>query len=457
MAFPTSPVSADAVLLMTAHVVPPFAGGGLGRMLVQGVARDLTKRGIKAIEAFGDAKFGDGGASPAGRCLAPADFFLSVGFKTVRPHPRFPRLRLELRTALSLEVRRRVRAGEAARLDEPGDAAAAGPPARSRRREPRRLTGLRRPRRPGRAAATRSVARAGGQPRARSSLTSIEPVGTSCSIGKYIRCTAATIASTTRSRNRGSISRARSSRRGQVADLDPDRRHPGQPQQVPRLGVGAAVAQPGAGDDLALHQPGQPLPGRRGDAVVGAVVVGGDPVGLRVGVAVEVQRDEQVGAELVGELRRGRRPAGSSAAPARGSGAPACRRRRAAPPAGWPGRGRGRPRSSAADRRGTTTPGSVPPWPGSMTTAWPTRVGPDCRIASDSRSHCGRPPTTLRPSRRSASIVCGPQEPSGVSPTSRWNWATAPGGADAVDAVGAARRRTPSPAAVPAAPGRRRR
>jgi hypothetical protein len=99
MAFPTSPVSADAALLMTAHVVAAFAGGGLGRMLVQGVARDLTKRGIKAIEAFGDAKFGDD-AGEAG-CLAPADFFLSVGFKTVRQHPRYPRLRLELRTALS--------------------------------------------------------------------------------------------------------------------------------------------------------------------------------------------------------------------------------------------------------------------------------------------------------------------------------------------------------------------
>jgi hypothetical protein len=116
MAFPTSPVSADAALLMTANVVPSFAGGGLGRMLVQGVARDLTKRGIKAIEAFGDAKYGEADAtrrSTDGRgggdrngtdgsgCLAPADFFLSVGFKTVRPHPRYPRLRLELRTALS--------------------------------------------------------------------------------------------------------------------------------------------------------------------------------------------------------------------------------------------------------------------------------------------------------------------------------------------------------------------
>jgi GNAT superfamily N-acetyltransferase len=100
MAFPTSPISADSVLLMAAHVVASFAGGGLGRMLIQGVARDVTKRGIKAIEAFGDAKFGDDVDELTG-CLAPADFYLSVGFKTVRPHPRFPRLRLELRTALS--------------------------------------------------------------------------------------------------------------------------------------------------------------------------------------------------------------------------------------------------------------------------------------------------------------------------------------------------------------------
>jgi hypothetical protein len=100
MAFPTSPVSADAVLLMSAHVVPAFTGGGLGRMLIQGVARDVTKRGIRAIEAFGDARPGED-PDETGRCVAPADFFLAVGFKTVRPHPRYPRVRLELRTALS--------------------------------------------------------------------------------------------------------------------------------------------------------------------------------------------------------------------------------------------------------------------------------------------------------------------------------------------------------------------
>jgi hypothetical protein len=116
MAFPTSPVSPDAALLMTAHVVTDFAGGGLGRMLIQGIARDLTKRGVKAIEAFGDASGegiritgrrrssavdADAALGASGACLAPADFFLSVGFKTVRAHPSYPRLRLDLRTALS--------------------------------------------------------------------------------------------------------------------------------------------------------------------------------------------------------------------------------------------------------------------------------------------------------------------------------------------------------------------
>jgi GNAT superfamily N-acetyltransferase len=94
-AFPTSPVSADAVLLMTAHVLPEFTGMGLGRTLVQNIAKDLVRRNVRAIEAFGDRKW----ESPA--CVVPADHLLSVGFKTVRPHPRYPRLRLELKQTVS--------------------------------------------------------------------------------------------------------------------------------------------------------------------------------------------------------------------------------------------------------------------------------------------------------------------------------------------------------------------
>ncbi|MBQ1118747.1 GNAT family N-acetyltransferase [Streptomyces sp. A73] len=94
-AFPTSPVSPDAVQLMTASLLPEFQGQGLGRVMVQTVAKDLLQRGFKAIEAFGDTQW----VEPA--CLLPADHLLAVGFKTVRPHPRHPRLRLELRSTVS--------------------------------------------------------------------------------------------------------------------------------------------------------------------------------------------------------------------------------------------------------------------------------------------------------------------------------------------------------------------
>jgi GNAT superfamily N-acetyltransferase len=95
LAFPTSPVAADAVQLMTARIMPGYQGQGLGRVLVQTVAKDLVRRNVKAIEAFGDARWEEPG------CVLPADHLLAVGFKTIRPHPRFPRLRLELRTTIS--------------------------------------------------------------------------------------------------------------------------------------------------------------------------------------------------------------------------------------------------------------------------------------------------------------------------------------------------------------------
>jgi GNAT superfamily N-acetyltransferase len=95
--FATAPVSSDAVLLASAHVAPEHRGGGLGRMMVQGMAKDVVKRGgVKAIEAFGDTRGRGGG------CLVPADFLLSVGFSTHRAHATTPRMRMDLRTTLSI-------------------------------------------------------------------------------------------------------------------------------------------------------------------------------------------------------------------------------------------------------------------------------------------------------------------------------------------------------------------
>ncbi|MEU4181072.1 GNAT family N-acetyltransferase [Streptomyces sp. NPDC026589] len=95
-AFPTSPVSPDAVQLITGLIIPEYQGQGLGRVMVQTVAKDVLRRGFKAIEAFGDAR-----RSEQSTCVLPADHLLAVGFKTVRPHPVYPRLRLDLRTTLS--------------------------------------------------------------------------------------------------------------------------------------------------------------------------------------------------------------------------------------------------------------------------------------------------------------------------------------------------------------------
>jgi GNAT superfamily N-acetyltransferase len=94
--FPTAPVSPDAVLLTTAYVEPAYRGGGLGRMLVQGMARDLIRRGgVGAVEAFGDT------TGREGRHVVPVDFLSGVGFKTHRPHVLTPRLRMDLGTAIS--------------------------------------------------------------------------------------------------------------------------------------------------------------------------------------------------------------------------------------------------------------------------------------------------------------------------------------------------------------------
>lgn len=97
--FPTAPVSPDAVLMTTVWVHPDHRGGGLGRMLVQGMARDLVERGgVRAVEAFGDR--GLVSRVHGRRCAAPEQFLARVGFKTHRAHPSAPRMRMDLKGAV---------------------------------------------------------------------------------------------------------------------------------------------------------------------------------------------------------------------------------------------------------------------------------------------------------------------------------------------------------------------
>jgi GNAT superfamily N-acetyltransferase len=93
--FPTAPVSPDAVLMVAARVDPAHAGAGLGRILVQAMAKDLIRHGgIRAVEAFGAV------GTTARPCVMPVDFLLGVGFRTHRAHPRVPRMRMDLRSVL---------------------------------------------------------------------------------------------------------------------------------------------------------------------------------------------------------------------------------------------------------------------------------------------------------------------------------------------------------------------
>ena len=97
--FATAPVSEDAVQLATVAVFEGYAGAGLGRVLLQVMARDLVKRGgIRAVEAIASAHADDlsSGCGPV-----PVEFLQRVGFRTARAHPSHPRMRLDLRTALT--------------------------------------------------------------------------------------------------------------------------------------------------------------------------------------------------------------------------------------------------------------------------------------------------------------------------------------------------------------------
>ena len=90
----TAPASSDAVVLAVAYVEPGHRGSGLGRMLVQHMARDLVTREIRAVEAYADTR-------GPGRCLLPEGFLSGVGFKTQRALGTSVRMRMDLRAAVT--------------------------------------------------------------------------------------------------------------------------------------------------------------------------------------------------------------------------------------------------------------------------------------------------------------------------------------------------------------------
>ncbi len=89
--FSTSPMSADAAVLMSVQVLDPWRGRGIGRQLVGSAASLLVRRDIRALEAIGTNRDGPS-------CMIPTTFLEAVGFQVVRQHPVTPRLRMDLQT-----------------------------------------------------------------------------------------------------------------------------------------------------------------------------------------------------------------------------------------------------------------------------------------------------------------------------------------------------------------------
>ncbi len=85
-------VSKDAYLLATMHVIQEFQGQGIGKALIQAVLKEAKDHGKRALECFADRDW----ARPD--CMIPARFCELAGFKVKREHPRFPLMRIDVRS-----------------------------------------------------------------------------------------------------------------------------------------------------------------------------------------------------------------------------------------------------------------------------------------------------------------------------------------------------------------------
>ncbi len=92
-------MSSDAVLLSCLYVTERARHHGVAKTLLQSVEKALYVREVKAIEAFGrDPKDTEMTA------LGPIDFYLKNGFYVKRNHPRYPLMRLDLKTTLPWQL-----------------------------------------------------------------------------------------------------------------------------------------------------------------------------------------------------------------------------------------------------------------------------------------------------------------------------------------------------------------
>lgn len=95
-AFPTSPSDLSTLMLVTAVTTPEHSA--LRKTLVQAAAKDALTHRARSLEAVGARPL----AVSRHGCVLDVAFLEKVGFRIERDHPAYPRLRIDLRTLVTL-------------------------------------------------------------------------------------------------------------------------------------------------------------------------------------------------------------------------------------------------------------------------------------------------------------------------------------------------------------------
>jgi GNAT superfamily N-acetyltransferase len=85
-------------MLVTAGVTRSSRGRGLPKVLIQAAAKDALRHKARSLDAIG-ARPAAIGHHP---CIPEVAALERAGFRVEREHPTYPRLRLDLRNALTL-------------------------------------------------------------------------------------------------------------------------------------------------------------------------------------------------------------------------------------------------------------------------------------------------------------------------------------------------------------------
>ncbi len=97
-AFPTSPSDPSTLMLVTAVTSREHPGRGLRKALVQSAAKDALRHRTRSLEAVAGRPL----AVARHACVFDVAFLEKVGFRIERDHPAYPRLRMDLRTVVTI-------------------------------------------------------------------------------------------------------------------------------------------------------------------------------------------------------------------------------------------------------------------------------------------------------------------------------------------------------------------